>query len=318
MQLQGVDLAPLPPCPPPLLPISITYADSPAPDTGISVMHRRDGTALTSVSLCQVRRMHFSMGVNGRSRAATEISGIRLEYYHSVRPAIAGQWLSEVDSFEIGQDEHVTDISVWLSVEGVSQWGRAKLGRVIGLLLVTSQLRRKCVITRSLAGTLRLNFRAKRFEDLVRVVYIRIGWLDGAKFDLSQDTLLWAFNTRWDHFRVLPRPAVGHGSLLLYPESSPPWLVPEKALWEERDADGNILKLLSITAHLKDRAITGLTFLYDSGLIHKIGFTEGKTSEKIVFSKHERLIHLEVRSSISTIHSITVSFYPAPNTAPTS
>lgn len=177
LQVQSIDPIPPPSCPPHQLPISITYSDPTVPDTGVSAIRSRDGTALTSVSLCQVCRMRFSTGVNGRSRAGSEISGIWLDYYHSVRPAIAGQWLSEVDSFDLDQNERVTEISVWLSVEDVSQYGRAKLGRVIGLLLVTSTLRRKCVITRSLAGGLRLNFRANWCEDLVRSEYFQHGYL---------------------------------------------------------------------------------------------------------------------------------------------
>lgn len=60
--------------------------------------------------------MRFSTGVDGRLRAGSEISGIWLNYYHVVQPAIAGQWLSEVDSFDLDQNECVTEISVWLSV----------------------------------------------------------------------------------------------------------------------------------------------------------------------------------------------------------
>lgn len=202
-----------------------------------------------------------------------------------------------------------------LVFEGVPQHGRAKLGRVIGLLLVTSKLRRKYVITRSLAGALRLNFRANRFEDLVRLITSTMLLLNSAKFDILQDALIWAFNTRWDHFRVLTRPVVGHGPLLLHPEPSAPWWVPEKALWEERDSRRTLLQLLSVKAHLEGRAITGLTFQYNSDLVRKLGFTESNTYQKMDFGKHERLVRLEVRSCMSIIRGITVSPHSALNTA---
>lgn len=136
--------------------------------------------------------------------------------------------------------------------------------------------------------------------------------------DLTQDTLIWAFNTRWDHFRVLTRPVVGHSSVLLCPEPSPPWLVPEKALWGECDPNGTLLRLLSIKTHVDGGTITGFTFTYESDLVRKFGFTEGDNYKKLVFRKQERLVLLEVRSYSSAIHGITVSSCPAPNTAPTS
>ena len=125
-------------------------------------------TAYTSANLDGIRCIRFSSGLEGRSRHSDHISGIWLDYYDSSEPAIVGQWISPTaDVFELQRDELLTEVSVWLINDAISQEGRAKLGKIIGISLKTSKMRSKRVESTPTDGAFRLDFRANRFENLV-------------------------------------------------------------------------------------------------------------------------------------------------------
>jgi hypothetical protein len=144
--------------------LSVTHE---SPDTGSHIIHGR-GTAYTAASLSGVRRIRISSGATGRSRTPQHISGLWLEYYDSDRPAIVGQWITELDSWELAPSEKITEVLIWSSNEFTrSQEGQAKLGRITGFSFATSDGNSKQILQEDTAGQVWIKFRANRFEELV-------------------------------------------------------------------------------------------------------------------------------------------------------
>lgn len=67
----------------------------------------------TTASLDGIVRIRFSCGQDGRPRRSDEISGLWLEY-STARPVILGQWITEVGTITLPENEPITEIRLWL------------------------------------------------------------------------------------------------------------------------------------------------------------------------------------------------------------
>ncbi|KAF2799429.1 hypothetical protein K505DRAFT_370966 [Melanomma pulvis-pyrius CBS 109.77] len=240
-----------------------------SPDTGSHIIHGR-GTAYTAASLSGVRRIRISSGATGRSRTSQHISGLWLEYYDSDGPVIVGQWITELDSWELAPSEKITEILMWSSNELTnSQEGQAKLGRIMGFSFATSNGNSKQILQEDTDGQVWIKFRANRFEEL--------------------GSIIWAFNSTWYHARVLysPTPTKDGLDFIFLPHESPSWVVPEKLLWQDCDLNGNCSTVASIQVSFVIGAICGISFTYTSGITRTLGSQEGDTSTMHLDSDEE-------------------------------
>ncbi|KAK2763349.1 hypothetical protein FQN54_009985 [Arachnomyces sp. PD_36] len=260
-----------------------------APDLSTATIHKFSvRTLYTRALLNNARRIRFSRGINGRVREETDISGLWIEFHGSRPPAIVGQWLTETDSFELGESERIVEISSWVTREATEAMNGPRLGKVVGMCVSTSLQRSSGFIGTKKPGAMRLRFRGNRFEKL--------------------HTIMWAYNHEADHLRVLTKPISGNSDLILCPKNTPTWIVPEKLLWEDTH-EGHLDGLSTVQIHSKPGAIIGLSFIYISGASSEIGCTDGRVES--FDARDRRLTCLQVHSTKDIIKELTFHTEPA-------
>lgn len=124
----------------------------------------------TYAPLDGVRRIRFSCGSVSRARKSNEISGLWLDYFERRPSEIVGQWISELDTVDIDQDERIIEVSICISKLGFSFGEKFHLGRVVRISVLTSKMRLKTVQNGeplSVDGYIELKFRANKLQRLV-------------------------------------------------------------------------------------------------------------------------------------------------------
>lgn len=133
-----------------------------------SVIIKGFGTAGTATSLIGVRRIRISSGAPGHSRSPSNVSGLWFDYYDDDRPVIVGQWIKEMDSLHLLEEETIEQIEIWTSSEESNLMYDAKLGKVVALRITTSAGNSKEVMGDT-SDAVVLKYRANPFENLVRI-----------------------------------------------------------------------------------------------------------------------------------------------------
>lgn len=101
--------------------------------------------AYTCASLRNVKRVGFSTGSTGSPRLENEISGLWIDHFALHPSGIAGQWLSETDSFTLSEGERVIEVIIWTSEVEISATEYCPFGRVLRMSMLTSNGRSKTV-----------------------------------------------------------------------------------------------------------------------------------------------------------------------------
>ncbi|PYI09436.1 hypothetical protein BO78DRAFT_308434 [Aspergillus sclerotiicarbonarius CBS 121057] len=217
----------------------------------------------TTASLEGVKRVRFSRGCPGRPRRSDEISGLWLEYSHDSRPSIVGQWISETGSFALGQDETITEITMWLSKGRISFSEKYPLGRVVRIAIST---RTRCKThppgePPAASEHTILRFRGNYLEEL------------------SQ--LIWVFNDAWDFPRVtLATKAPGHHLSLWDPLNAwetRRWMAPQRALWKFNKGTNSLVSMTFFRSSEYPQVIGGIKVTYESGHSFDLGTVGGTT-----------------------------------------
>lgn len=136
------------------------------PDIDIGGVDLAEGSCVTLAALLGARRIRVSSGAAGRSRGPGVISGVMVEYGDGASPAIAGQWIRETGSLELGPGEAVVQIDVL----GESPNGDTRnYGKLAGLVFGTTLGRRVVFHGTPQISTKYAEHRATPLEDLVRL-----------------------------------------------------------------------------------------------------------------------------------------------------
>ncbi|KAJ9355088.1 hypothetical protein DTO280E4_6602 [Paecilomyces variotii] len=225
------------------------------------------------------------------------IGGIASGYYFDQQPSqIIGQWISEVDAVDLDPDERIVEVSICMSKLDVSFDENFPRGRIDRLSILTSQKRLKIVQSAELLPVgeyIELRFRENRLERLA--------------------FFAWAFNAKWDHPRVLLLPVTGSERIVLWHPSSYssrfPWMAAERALWEDMSLEGKPDRVVSITAYRNSNCgvkyITGLEFIYNSGIKRSVGYVFGERSGEVQLWENEIISRLVIKSGLYGILEIT-------------
>lgn len=286
------------------------------PDIGTYIMrYSYLALAYTTARLQDIRRIRISSGAPGQCRLSQHISGLYFEYYNSHRPSIVGQWMMEFDSWELSLSERITEIFLWFSNEWTRyerhpMGGGKKLGKLTGIRFKTSfgnirRFGRDCP-----ADYVCLKYRRNQFEELVRA----LSWIiSGTAHSNStqQDNIIWAFNSNWDHARVIysPRPVQNDLFPIFTAYGPDPWDVPEKLSWQETEPNGNSCTVTSIQIRSVCDAITGISFIYASGFASTLGSQEGGAVSLHV-AVEEELIRVAIGSYLpGSINIVSVGLH---------
>ncbi|KAJ9195175.1 hypothetical protein DTO164E3_6936 [Paecilomyces variotii] len=202
----------------------------------------------------------------------------------------------EVDAVDLDPDERIVEVSICMSKLAFSFDEKFHRGRIVQLSILTSQRRLKIIQSAEslpVGEYIELRFRENRLERLA--------------------FFAWAFNSNWDHPRVLSIPATGSERIILWSPSSyssiSPWMAADRALWEDMSLEGKPDRVVSITAYRNSnygvKYITGLEFIYNSGIKHPVGYVFGERSGEVQLWENEIISRLEIKSGRYGILEIT-------------
>jgi hypothetical protein len=128
------------------------------------------GFIQTRASLQNVRKIRVSKGASGHSRSSDYVTGLWLEYYNEDRSEIVGQWICEVESWELAKDEKILELSFWTSEDRVlveKPW-HPSVGRVVGIRMRTTASEFQ-IFASIPQKSINVNYNANRLECLVRI-----------------------------------------------------------------------------------------------------------------------------------------------------
>lgn len=137
----------------------------------------RRGLCFTTAYLSRIKRIRVSGGLPGRSRTASHVSGLSLEFWNSKNLVIIGQWMDDLDvKFEFAQGEAITAITTWQTQQTPPRFtGRANNGRITGIRLHTSRgSTHEVLLGGEDANMLSLHYSANPWEELVCSSYLHV------------------------------------------------------------------------------------------------------------------------------------------------
>ncbi|KAK8133892.1 hypothetical protein PG984_005904 [Apiospora sp. TS-2023a] len=235
------------------------------------------GFAFTSASLPGLRRIRLSVGNAGYSRESHHISGLRLEYEGSASPVVVGQWISEYQSLDIGEDERLVEIITFHHAN--NRFNRVKFGPLSGISIITSKGAALEVIHQPAEGDVRLTFRETHYERL--------------------DAIAWGCNYQWDHVRVMSRyqADLPHRELLFGPlnRQVPEWAVRDLVFLQEKTADGAIdpVESVQMTFKCMTSEPAALSFILRSGRVLSLG-VPGEKPVTETLNEGEQLSRMDI------------------------
>ncbi|KAK8077388.1 hypothetical protein PG996_003558 [Apiospora saccharicola] len=236
------------------------------------------GFAFTSASLSGLRRIRFSVGNAGYSRESHHISGLRLEYEGSASPVVVGQWISEYQSLDIGEDERLLEIITFHHAN--NRFNRVKFGPLSGISIITSKGAAMEVIHEPAEGDVRLTFRETPYERL--------------------DAVAWGCNYQWDHVRVMSRyqaDVAAPRELLFGPlnRQVPEWAVRDLVFLQEKTADGAIdpVESIQMTFKCMTSEPAALSFILRSGRVLSLG-VPGEKPVTETLNEGEQLSRMDI------------------------
>ncbi|RAK96808.1 uncharacterized protein BO80DRAFT_416097 [Aspergillus ibericus CBS 121593] len=236
------------------------------------------GNYQTYASLKNVRRIRASMGIHGRSRSPSRISGLKLEYYSHPSPSVVGQWMNELgNGFEISPDEEIQSFTIWLTPMGYStECPGLEVGQVAAIRFETTQSR--CV-----------TFRSPDFQSLpprkLQTQY-------KGDSDEKLTAMSWILNLCSDRVRALVSASGSRRPPIMVPEQPPPFDQVRKLYFERRNGGGSRESVLRADAYFEGQAIIGLAFIYKSGARASIGDVDTDTSRTVHFAQDAKIVGL--------------------------
>jgi hypothetical protein len=125
---------------------------------------------------------------------------------------------------------------------------------------------------------------------------------------MGKSEIFWAFNTSFDHVRILyhPTPIDREHRLVVF-DFKHRWPVPEKVVWWHRNEEMIESAVQSITVRYDAVGILGMCFQYASGFERGIGHLFGAV-DSFHFNKNERLEQFVVgHSFVGGVKFLSVS-----------
>lgn len=240
------------------------------------------GNYQTYASLKNVRKIQASMGIQGRSRSPSHISGLRLEYYDHPSPGIVGQWMDELDDgFEISPDEKVKSLTIWLTPMGFStECQGMETGQVTAIHIETTRSRR-------------VTFHSPGFHTLPPRK-LQDQYQSNTGEELA--AISWIFNVSFDRIRAVVSGDRSQRSQMV-PEQHPPFDQVQKLYFETQSDDGCRETMVTAEAYFRDRTIVGLVFVYSSGRRASIGDFDVATRQTVRFSQDAQIVGLSVAAT---------------------
>lgn len=183
------------------------------------------------------------------------VSGLQLEYNDSRIPIVLGQWVRELDVFDLSPGDRITELTTWHDY--TNQNKRAKIGLVRRLRLGAVFGATKAFLEPYISGMICLQYRESRYEKL--------------------SGILWGCNHEWDHVRIFHTPKLTDRASTLLVDSgtySPPsWMVIQKVFAQGGLDDGCTTPLSSIEVTFKEMTseVSGVTMIYEDGSSSTLG-----------------------------------------------
>jgi hypothetical protein len=163
----------------------------------------------TYASLKNVRKIRASMGIVGRSRSSSRLTGLKFDYYNHPSPGVVGQWMEELDNaFKLASDEEVRLLTVCLAPVNISrETPGIKLGQVVSVHIETTRARM-------------VTFRSPDFETLPTEL-MHHQYQSDANGSLT--AISWILNTHYEFVRAIVSPDTSRKDRIFVPEKWPPF-----------------------------------------------------------------------------------------------
>ncbi|KAL3456632.1 hypothetical protein BJX64DRAFT_296528 [Aspergillus heterothallicus] len=234
----------------------------------------------TFAALKKVRKISASTGIEGQSRCAGRISGLKIDYYDHPSPGVVGQWMRELDDgFELSRDEHLRLLTLRLTPTGISREVRGlQLCQVVCVQIETT-------LGRS------VTFRTPSFPNTTAHLIQHQYQTDAAE---GFTGISWIMNLDYDCVRAI-HPLESSGETHTFvPELEPPFDLIQTILFERKNSNGHEETMVQAEAYFRDGAIAGLVFTYTSGTKAKIGDIESGTYQTYQLPLDIRVVGLSV------------------------
>lgn len=238
------------------------------------------GNYQTYAALRNIRKVRASIGMQGRSRSASHISGLKLEYYNHPSPNIVGQWINELDDgIELFLNEEIQSLTIWLTPMGFStECPGMEVGQVAAIRIETTHSRS-------------VTFRSPDYHLLSpRKLQHQFQGNSGEKLT----AISWILNASSDAVRAVISDNGSMRTPILVPNQEPPFDQVLKVYFERPDGNGHKDTLVTVEVFFKDQAFVGLVFIYASGARVKIGEPEADDRQAICFPQDARITGLSV------------------------
>ncbi|EER25811.1 F-box domain containing protein [Coccidioides posadasii C735 delta SOWgp] len=208
-----------------------------------------------------VRRITASTGSEGRSRTPCNVSGLRFDYHNEWHcPTIVGQWMNELDTFELDQGERIEGLTVWLSTEPCYRTvNPVEPGRVIAIRIDSSSKRHKIFKADNVDISLE-EYKQQQYQSNMRENLTAISWILNGTFDRVRAVI------------QLVNPAIPPP--ILIPQHDVPFDQAQKLFFEITDQASRVDKLVQMVAHVRNNEVLGVSFDYQSGCRKSMGYTD--------------------------------------------
>lgn len=228
---------------------------------------RRDNYQ-TYIALTNVRRITASVGAAGRVRSSDFISGLKFEYFHDQAPDLLGQWIHEIDgALELLAGEDLQSLAVTLIPVGFSSSiPTQEICQIAAIHIETSQCRSMAFrVSRDIDGLVPRQTSMYHSE---------------CDFGEKMIAMSWIFNMRADWLRSITSRTHTNDRTIMVPELTAPWDQTQKLyLTTPKSAESPASEtVIAVEAAMQSEAIVGISFIYPSGKVSKIGRFEGITA----------------------------------------
>ncbi|PYH74879.1 F-box protein [Aspergillus vadensis CBS 113365] len=247
-----------------------------------------------------IRKIQASAGITGWSRPQNGISGLKLEYYNHPSPAIVGQWMNGLeDGSDISPDEEIQSVTVWIAPLGYSS---ESPGLAVGQV---AAIRFETTCARSV--TFRSPYTHTFPTGMIRNEYQRC-------FDEELTAISWIFNEASDRVRAVNSPHRSWRPRLLVPEVSPPFDLVRKLYFETRNDSTCPERVVTIEAYFRGRAIIGLLFVYNSGVMASTGDLNTDSCQAVHIARDDIIVGMS--ATVAGSELVEIDFEVEHNASP--
>ena len=247
----------------------------------------------TYASLINARKIQASTGINGRSRSAACISGLKIDYFDHPTPAVLGQWMEEVDeAFELSPGEKIQALTIWLTPVGFSSESRGlELGQVTAIHIETSHSRS-------------VTFRSSHNES---TPHHEKRLLDQFQSHSGEElvAISWILNPSYDRVRAVSSYTdVSRRAQIVVPELPPPFDQIQRLYFTTPSRDGYRETAIAIKAFFQNQAIVGIAFVYPSDRLVRVGESDAVLHQTIDLPQHSRVVGFSVAGAEREIRGL--------------